>query len=100
MHSNEEAMTENKIVEEAAAFLKGLDDLGTNTPGNEDKHYHGTFQIIDFIEAQNIGAHEASIIKYVVRWRSKGGLTDLFKAAWYLMRLIKHTKRQEAKKTG
>jgi hypothetical protein len=93
---NESSDVEDRIIQEAAAFLHSIEELGTKTPGNEDKHYHGTFQVIDFIEQQNIGPHEANIIKYVVRWKRKGGVTDLFKAAWYIMRLIKHAKRQEA----
>jgi hypothetical protein len=96
MMENEELSIESRMIQEAAAFMKTIEDLGSNTPGNEDKHYHGTFQVIDFIEQQGVGAHEANIIKYVVRWKRKGGITDLFKAGWYLMRLIKHAKRQEA----
>jgi hypothetical protein len=56
---------------------------------NHPSHYtQGGIETIDFIEAKNMTYHEANIIKYVVRWRDKGGLEDLHKAKWYLQRLI------------
>jgi hypothetical protein len=64
------------------------------SPGNEEQHYQGDVQPIDFIEAQSLGAHEANIVKYVCRWRQKGGIQDLLKIVWYVMRLIKLSARK------
>lgn len=43
---------------------------------------------IDVIEGWNLGPHEANIVKYISRWKVKGGARDLRKARWYLERLI------------
>lgn len=54
------------------------------------KHYSGRkIEPIDFIEANNLGFHEGNIIKYITRWKEKGGVEDLKKVEWYIRRLIK-----------
>ena len=45
-------------------------------------------QTWDYIVANNIGYLEGNVIKYVSRWRQKGGVEDLRKAAHYLEKLI------------
>jgi len=45
-------------------------------------------QQIDAIEGMGLGYHEGNVVKYVSRWRLKGGVEDLQKARWYLNRLI------------
>jgi hypothetical protein len=40
---------------------------------------------------------EGNIIKYVTRYKDKGGLEDLKKAEWYLTRLIKVQESNELK---
>ena len=42
----------------------------------------------DFIIANNIGYLEGNIIKYISRWKDKGGVEDLKKAQHYLQKLI------------
>lgn len=42
----------------------------------------------DFIAANNLGFFEGTIVKYLTRWRDKGGLLDLEKAQHYLEKLI------------
>jgi|GEM_PF-1248088 hypothetical protein len=57
-------------------------------------HYSDkAIQPIEYIEANNLGIHEANIVKYITRWKDKNGLEDLEKARWYLERLIKITKK-------
>jgi len=51
-------------------------------------HYHSPIQHWDFVLANNIPYLEAQIIKYVFRWRKKGGLQDLEKAKHFLDKLI------------
>ena len=43
---------------------------------------------IQFIEANGLDYCEGNAIKYLSRWKSKNGLEDLRKAAWYVERLI------------
>jgi len=61
----------------------------TSDPVNHPKHYlSGGFELMDIIEAYNLGFCDGNVLKYIVRWRRKDGLQDLKKAAWYLNRLI------------
>jgi hypothetical protein len=43
---------------------------------------------IDVIEAWNVGYHLGNVLKYIARFKFKGGLRDLKKAHWYLSRFI------------
>lgn len=42
----------------------------------------------DYIISNGIGYMEGNVIKYVSRWRDKGGIEDLRKARHYLDKLI------------
>ena len=46
-------------------------------------------QPIDFIEANGLSFSEGCVIKYICRWKSKGGVKDLEKAKTFIDRLIK-----------
>ncbi len=53
------------------------------------EHYKNlAIQPVEFIHTNGIGYVEGCVIKYVTRWRSKGGLDDLLKARHYLDVLI------------
>lgn len=53
-------------------------------------HYKGLkIQPIEYIHANNLGYCEANVVKYISRWRSKGGLQDLEKVKHYVDLLIK-----------
>jgi hypothetical protein len=58
--------------------------------GNHYKKYK--IQPIEFILKNNIGFCEANIIKYVLRFKEKGGAEDLLKAKHYIELLIDSTK--------
>lgn len=52
-------------------------------------HYKSLkIQPIEFIHANGIPFAEGSVIKYVTRWRDKGGIADLEKAKHFLEILI------------
>jgi hypothetical protein len=55
---------------------------------NPEYYKQGTMECIDAIEGLNLSFHEAQVLKYITRWRKKGGYYDLKKAQWYLNRLI------------
>jgi hypothetical protein len=42
----------------------------------------------DYIVGNNLGYLEGNIVKYVSRWKDKGGIDDLRKARHYLDKLI------------
>lgn len=53
-------------------------------------HYKGLkIQPIEYIHANNLGYCEANVVKYISRWKSKGGLQDLEKVKHYVDLLIK-----------
>ena len=45
---------------------------------------------VDYIIANGIPFCEGNVIKYVSRWRNKGGLDDLRKAQNYIQKIIDH----------
>ena len=46
----------------------------------------------DFIERYSLGFMEGNIVKYLTRWRKKGGIQDLEKVRHYLAKLLElHT---------
>lgn len=52
-------------------------------------HYKNkTVQPWDYIASNGLGYFEGNIVKYVSRWRDKGGVDDLRKARHYLDKLI------------
>lgn len=52
-------------------------------------HYKDmAIQPVDYIHKNGIGYIEGSVIKYVSRWRSKGGVEDLMKARHFIDLLI------------
>lgn len=53
------------------------------------RHYkQKSIQPWDYIIANDIGYMEGNVIKYVSRWKDKGGVEDLRKARHYLDKLI------------
>ena len=57
------------------------------------KHYlKYKIQPVEFIIKNNIGFVEGNIIKYVLRFKEKGGAEDLQKAKHYIELLIESTK--------
>jgi hypothetical protein len=60
-------------------------------------HYRDmVIQPVEYILANGIGFVEGSIIKYVSRYKAKGGVEDLRKARHFLDLLIEHETRDEA----
>ena len=44
----------------------------------------------DYVLANGIGYCEGSAIKYLSRWKDKGGIQDLYKAKHFIDKLIEH----------
>ena len=53
-----------------------------------DHYKKQAIQPVQYIHANGIGFFEGNVIKYVTRWRDKGGIKDLEKAKHYLEMLI------------
>lgn len=59
---------------------------------NYPKHYTQGIEPLDYIESWDMGFVQGNVIKYVTRYKYKGGKEDLLKAEFYLKRLIKEIK--------
>jgi hypothetical protein len=65
---------------------KGFNANNTQVAGD---HYRTkAIQPWDYIAQNKLGYFEGNIVKYVSRWRDKGGVEDLRKARHYLDKLI------------
>lgn len=53
-----------------------------------DHYAKKAIQPWDYIHGNGIGYLEGNVIKYVSRWKDKGGVADLEKARHYLDKLI------------
>lgn len=73
---------------DAAAYIKaiGTDPMSVQVGGG---HYKSmAIQPVEYITKNNLPYCEANVIKYISRWRDKGGKKDLEKAKHYIDLLI------------
>ena len=68
-------------------------------PINQPAHYtFSHIEVIDAIEAWELGFHLGNVVKYVARAQRKGRLLeDLKKARWYLDREIGRLERKQSR---
>ena len=64
------------------------DSSKDNDPISPQHYQQGKIQVIDFITDQKFNWLEGNIVKYICRYKTKNGLEDLYKAQFYLKRLI------------
>ena len=62
--------------------------MNANDTQTGGTHYQVAIQPWDYIIANNLGYLEGNVIKYVTRYKNKGGIEDLRKAQHYLAKLI------------
>lgn len=67
--------------------------LGTQIGG--DHYTRQKIQPIEYVWANGLGFSEGNIVKYVTRWKYKGGIKDLRKAHHHLALLIEEAERAE-----
>lgn len=63
---------------------------GANERQVGGQHYRTPIQHWDYVLANNIPYLEAQVIKYLTRWRKKGGHADVRKAQHFLQKLFEH----------
>lgn len=91
-------MTDKELLKAIQNYIistKGVNNMNNqNTP----KHYQGTIQPIDIINAQNLNFNLGNVVKYVCRAGKKQGenvLSDLDKAKNYINYEIERIKKNE-----
>lgn len=68
-------------------------------PTNPAHYRQGDVECIDALAAATVNLKgieavcTANAIKYLWRWKEKGGMTDLAKAQWYIARLMANDPR-------
>lgn len=63
--------------------------MSANSKQVDGSHYKTKqIQPWDYIHANNLDYFQGNIVKYVSRWRDKGGLADLEKAKHYLEKYL------------
>ena len=70
------------------------DALKTQVDG--DHYKNNPIQPIEYIHANGLGFCEGNVVKYVTRWKFKGGVGDLEKARHYLDILIQLESRNDS----
>ena len=63
-----------------------MNALDTQIGGNHYKDM--AIQPVDYIQKNGLGFCEGNVVKYITRWKTKGGLEDLHKARHYIDILI------------
>lgn len=66
--------------------VEEVNPLGKQVGGNHYKHLK--IQPFEYIHANSLPFAEGSVVKYVTRWRAKGGIKDLEKAKHFIELLI------------
>ena len=55
----------------------------------DPKHYNDLpMEPWDFIQQNKLDFYEGNVVKYICRWKNKGGVTDLRKAITYIEKII------------
>jgi hypothetical protein len=62
--------------------------MAANDKQISGEHYKAPIQCWDFIASNNLDFFQGSAIKYITRFRTKGGRRDLEKAVHFLEKLI------------
>ena len=65
-----------------------INDSALNVQVGGEHYKKFAIQPVEYIHANGIGYFEGNVIKYVTRWRNKGGIADLLKARHYIDLLI------------
>ena len=84
----------NDLVPDGATFIDGPSSLGDSGLKALDKQIGGghyktlAIQPIEFIIKNKLGFCEGNVIKYICRYRLKGGTEDLEKAKHYIDLLL------------
>jgi len=80
-----------------------VDTIVDSTPSSANAIQHGgthykskAIEPWDYIAANQLGYFEGNVVKYVSRWKEKGGITDLKKAIHFIQKLIEVEEAKES----
>ena len=64
---------------------RGKEDMNEADP---DHYSNLPMEPWDFIQQNKLDFFEGNVVKYICRWKNKGGVTDLRKAITYIEKII------------
>ena len=71
--------------------IERVTEKPTEQPSKAPEHYSKcAIEPIEYIYANKLGFFEGNIVKYITRWREKGGVEDLKKVIHYVELLAKY----------
>lgn len=80
-------MNEHHLTQqEKPATVSTQSALDVQVAGNHYKNLK--IQPVEYIHANKLGFCEGSVVKYITRWKDKGGIKDLEKAKHFIELLI------------
>ena len=63
---------------------------------SDQEHYSNLpIEPWDFIQQNKLDFFEGNVVKYICRWRTKGGADDLRKAITYIEKIIDNEKKED-----
>lgn len=99
--SKQESKQEPKQESSYTSLEEAQNDIPTPKPNEYQyggDHYHiKPIQPWDYVAANNLGFFEGNAVKYLTRWKEKGGILDLKKAIHYIEKLIEVETKNETK---
>lgn len=85
-------LTASELIEREHSQLIKKSAFDTQVGGNHYKDM--TIQPLEFILANGLGFCEGSVVKYICRYKKKGGIEDLRKVRHYVDLLIEHEEKE------
>ena len=56
-------------------------------------HYTKGIEMWDYAYSQGLDFFEGNVVKYICRWKEKGGIEDLRKAVTYIEKIIERNEK-------
>ena len=66
-----------------------MNNIPVNPVTTDPRHYNKLrIEPWDFIQQNKLDFFEGNVVKYICRWKNKGGVDDLHKAITYIEKII------------
>ena len=68
---------------------RDMNKIPVNPVTTDPRHYNKLrIEPWDFIQQNKLDFFEGNVVKYICRWKAKGGIDDLHKAITYIEKII------------
>lgn len=73
-----------------------MDDVNQKQIGGDHYKKYGDLQPWDVVIAWKLGYLDGTALKYIARWRDKGGIEDIKKAIHFLEKLVEVEEKERS----